>query len=285
MANKQCIIANFHYPASKHIVISLPEIAEPRRLIKETLNQLAHTHPEAIILIAIRTIGRRIISQQDPCTIVNLINGKRQRIYYGMLINNKIHIKFMWYKIKHLNTQEKRFIENNWISEFFETTAKINGKHLIKQMGGSGIENLIYSHYPSIIASGDHLKKFQLDKLVRDKIPSNLEQKGVKVNLVKDADLMHYFKKKIVEEAEEVATATNREKTIEEIADVLDVIDAFMQQNNINKDEIQKTREEKTKEKGRFDKKLVIHSIEMEDDNPVANYYLTKPEKYPQLIL
>ena len=68
--------------------------------------------------------------------------------------------------------------------------------------------------------------KFHCDKLVRDHTPEHLSKGGARVNrpLRNKDQLIHYYKKKIVEEAAEVLASKDKEELLDEIADCLEVL-------------------------------------------------------------
>lgn len=97
-------------------------------------------------------------------------------------------------------------------------------------------------------------------KIVRDKIPQNIEYKGEYVyqkKVINDL-LTNSLKVKLVEEALEVFDATSTTEIVEEIADVLEVIEALTKSLDISMDEIIQVKEEKKKDKGGFDEGIVL---------------------------
>lgn len=97
-------------------------------------------------------------------------------------------------------------------------------------------------------------------KIVRDHIPENIEYKGESVvqKKVKGDLLTASLKAKLVEEALEVFDATSTTEIIEEIADVMEVLDSLIKSLDISYEEIKKVKELKYKEKGGFEKGIVL---------------------------
>lgn len=92
-------------------------------------------------------------------------------------------------------------------------------------------------------------------KLIRDKIPELIKQKG-ESPIVRKADDNEYselLNKKLVEEAKEFAF----DKNIEELADILEVVYAIAKLNNITPEELEERRKAKAEERGSFDKRIV----------------------------
>lgn len=128
--------------------------------------------------------------------------------------------------------------------------------------------------------------KFKFDKLVRDKISQILKDKNIIVNEKKldKQEFIESLKNKLIEEANEVKQSKNVEELKEELADVLEVFLAFLDIYEINFDEIEAIRENKAEERGGFEEKIYISSIEIDSNNSSLKYYLSKKEQYPEII-
>lgn len=97
-------------------------------------------------------------------------------------------------------------------------------------------------------------------KLVRDKIPEIIISKGEVADYY-IADIEEYklrLKDKLLEEVEEFIKADGKQSQIEEMADVLEVIDAILVQNEIDKDEVLQVKNLKKQERGGFFKKYIL---------------------------
>jgi len=94
------------------------------------------------------------------------------------------------------------------------------------------------------------------NKLVRDRIPEIIKSKGgVPVtHFANDAEYWHKLKEKLQEETDEFMKAEN----IEEMADILEVIDAILDYKKFDKDELQKVKNNKSEERGKFKDKIVL---------------------------
>ena len=94
------------------------------------------------------------------------------------------------------------------------------------------------------------------NKLVRDKIPQYIKKKGGKP-IYHVADRKEYrikLKEKLSEEVEEFIEA----ESIEEMADLLEVIDAVIKYKKFNRAKLLSVRKKKAQERGRFSKKIIL---------------------------
>ncbi len=94
------------------------------------------------------------------------------------------------------------------------------------------------------------------NKLVRDKIPEYIRKKGV-IPVTHIADEKEYWQKlkeKLLEEIEEF----KKDESLEEFADLLEVIDAIADYRGFNRDEVKKIREKKVEERGKFKDRIIL---------------------------
>ena len=98
------------------------------------------------------------------------------------------------------------------------------------------------------------------DKLIRDKIPDIIRKEG-KIPLTHVADEKEYWEKlkeKLKEETDEFLENSNEE----ELADILDVINAICGFKKIDKENLELIREKKIKERGGFKNKIILDKVE-----------------------
>ncbi|MBP6854923.1 MAG: nucleoside triphosphate pyrophosphohydrolase [Candidatus Pacebacteria bacterium] len=98
--------------------------------------------------------------------------------------------------------------------------------------------------------------KISYDKLVRDLIPEHLASNGVefKTHIADDIEYEDKLFAKLKEEASELA----KDKNIDEVADVLEVVDAICAYKGFSKKEIELRRLEKFEKKGGFSNKIIL---------------------------
>ena len=96
--------------------------------------------------------------------------------------------------------------------------------------------------------------KTKYNKLVRDKIPSILDNKGIKylITYTNGNNHLSYLLKKLIEEAHELA------KDIEELADVMEVLLAIGEELGYSLDDILVNMLAKRDERGGFDEGIIL---------------------------
>ena len=101
-----------------------------------------------------------------------------------------------------------------------------------------------------------------MSKLVRDKIPEILETKGIKADiriLDNDSEYLSALCDKLLEETNEfieVSSGTNDNNIKEELADVLEVINAICKLKKYDLKSIDQIREKKQLERGGFEERI-----------------------------
>lgn len=102
-----------------------------------------------------------------------------------------------------------------------------------------------------------HMKKY--NKLVRDKIPEIIEKDGHEANfhILSKEDFIIELDKKLVEEVKEY----QMDKELEEMADILEVLYSICKARGYTIKELEAKRREKFEERGGFDKKLYLETV------------------------
>jgi len=95
------------------------------------------------------------------------------------------------------------------------------------------------------------------NKLVRDKIPEYIKSRGgvPVMHIADDAEYWQKLKEKLLEEIEEFS----KDESIEELADILEVLDAIAEYKKFNKKDVERIKEKKSKERGRFEKRIILN--------------------------
>ncbi len=127
--------------------------------------------------------------------------------------------------------------------------------------------------------------KFKIDKLVRARSNARLNAQGVTTSyrIMELEEYIQRLKDKLLEEAEEVATAKSQEECLTECADVLEVIHAFAAAVGLSYEQIEQKRLQIKEARGGFDERVYQEYAEMDADNDLIEYFRKDPEKYPEI--
>lgn len=131
------------------------------------------------------------------------------------------------------------------------------------------------------------LALFKVDKLLRDKIPEIMEAErgtSLEYSVLEDKQYIVSLKNKLIEEAIEVQNTTGIEEFIDEVADVMEVIDALLDIHGITIEEIRYTQQKHKDNRGGFKKRIFGHTVSvLEENHKRLEYYRKKPDKYPEI--
>lgn len=94
------------------------------------------------------------------------------------------------------------------------------------------------------------------NKLVRDKILDIIKQKGETAitHIANDKEYWQKLKEKLEEEVKEF----NEAETVGELADILEVIEAIQNYKKFDSSEIAKIKDKKARERGKFEKRIIL---------------------------
>ena len=105
--------------------------------------------------------------------------------------------------------------------------------------------------------------KYIYNKLVRDKIPDTINKaEGRKANykILSDEEYLKELDKKLFEEAHEFV----EEHSVEELADLAEVISAIMKIKGISMENVMEARKIKNDKKGAFENKVYLIDVEQD---------------------
>ena len=99
----------------------------------------------------------------------------------------------------------------------------------------------------------------EYNKLVRDRIPEILHKSGIECQTVtlSEIEYQQALRNKLIEEAQEAATA-NKADLVIEIADLLEVVDALLRSYKISYQKVRLEQDKKRAIKGDFDNKIML---------------------------
>ncbi|AHM56322.1 hypothetical protein EAL2_c10230 [Peptoclostridium acidaminophilum DSM 3953] len=103
------------------------------------------------------------------------------------------------------------------------------------------------------------MKKTVHNKLVRDRIPEIIEKSGKRAvtEILSDEEYMELLNKKLMEEVQEYIESG----TLEELADIGEVMHAIMDLKGITIEEFQRVRMEKLEQRGGFKEKILLKEV------------------------
>jgi predicted house-cleaning noncanonical NTP pyrophosphatase (MazG superfamily) len=112
--------------------------------------------------------------------------------------------------------------------------------------------------YPDVSAKEEEVggRMTRYDKLVRDKIPEYIRSKGGTpvAHIAAGTEYWQKLKEKLSEEVAEFG----RDENIEELADILEVIDAIAEFKKFSQEAIGQERTRKANERGRFRERIIL---------------------------
>lgn len=129
------------------------------------------------------------------------------------------------------------------------------------------------------------MRKFNNNKLWRDKLPEMMQSQGSIIHLkeLNDEEFDKELRLKLLEEADEVKLAKTKEDLIAEIADVQEVIDTLCLHHKINPETIKEVQKKKNEERGGFIGRKYVTIAEFPENSYGEKYCLANPAKYPEI--
>ncbi|MDJ0553916.1 MAG: nucleoside triphosphate pyrophosphohydrolase [Microcoleaceae cyanobacterium MO_207.B10] len=99
----------------------------------------------------------------------------------------------------------------------------------------------------------------EYNKLVRNRIPEIIRKNGIECETItlSETEYRQALRQKLIEEAQEAATANNADLTTE-IGDLLEVIDALLKSYGISHHQVTLEQDQKRATKGDFEKKIML---------------------------
>ena len=111
-----------------------------------------------------------------------------------------------------------------------------------------------------------HSFRYTYNKLVRDKIPEDIDSeqgRKCKYRILDDTEYLKELNRKVLEEANEFI----EENSIEELGDLIEVINAIMKLKGYNMKEVEKVMKSKEYKKGAFNNKIFLEYVDEEKRN------------------
>ncbi len=124
-------------------------------------------------------------------------------------------------------------------------------------------------------------RTFKLNKLVRDKIiKAHIDEGGSVCSInISGSKLNSELIKKFQEELKELKNAG---LSIEELADLQEILDQLLKNLDISKKEIKLVQKEKNIKKGGFKKGHFIKTVTLPAASKWTEYYAAEPKRFPE---
>lgn len=124
--------------------------------------------------------------------------------------------------------------------------------------------NFTYAEVKKMALENSKTNIITYNKLVRDKVPSIIENSGHKANfrVLNEDEYTHALKDKLIEETYELINAIKRSEIIEELADIATVLMSIMSDYGITEETVIDTANKKAEEKGLFTQGYFLKSVE-----------------------
>ena len=108
----------------------------------------------------------------------------------------------------------------------------------------------------------------KFNKLVRDNIPDIIASNGEEsvTRILEDDEYKAELYKKLLEEANEVISSKNSDETIEELADVLEILRSIAELNGKKLEDIIEMANQKRLKRGGFQKRIFLEKTYSKED-------------------
>lgn len=106
----------------------------------------------------------------------------------------------------------------------------------------------------------DFEEQREFNKLVRDKVPSNIQRGGEVVSKthLSGERLLRALREKLVEEAFETLDAIDQDSIVDELADVIEIVDGILHQLCVSREKLQQRQDQKRNKAGGFKDGIVL---------------------------
>ena len=163
------------------------------------------------------------------------------------------------------NLFRKFYYDENKIKESASYINRFYSPEKIEEYGTIAIKFSVLKHF----------FRYTYNKLVRDKIPENIEKnigKTCKYRVLNDEEYLSELNKKVIEEANEFI----ENNSIEELGDLLEVLNAIMKVKGYKMDEVKTIMKGKEEKRGAFNNKIYLEYVDEQNRNADEEKELNK---------
>ncbi len=216
----------------------------------------------------------RVLPYSPGITVIrspNDLDGLQQRASGSRDCGLLIRPNSEWHRDTDFLEHAARVAAEHHVPIYFEGSLLGHAYYIMQRAGAMVIP--VHNKEPK-----DDVKVY--NKLVRDRIPVIIRQAGglVRVRRLGRMYAIALLKQKLIEEAFEVWNAADKEIG-DELADVLDVVEALQNQVEITQDELQRIRENKRSKRGGFDEMWFLEQTTIDSLRGQPNLQ----KQFPQL--
>ncbi|MFZ5892534.1 MAG: hypothetical protein ACOY0T_15850 [Myxococcota bacterium] len=316
-ANGKCVRRRSGQPWDNEPSISAEEAAH---VAESTMRVANHLRRPVRVMWFLKTDGRAGLPKSVPWILVDDLEGVEDVFLEGKAGSPKAPLAGTTTHARRLALGRVRKIEDEQDLADFErdprpfdlggqrvvfrpTTKLIREKWFLAAVGkaasarswrvvleGSKLAHnwyLLRSSGVDVESSADYLavpkRRRIFDKLVRDKVPGTIQAQGEVVSAMElpNRALRAALRRKLVEEALEVANAEGEQAIVDELADAFEVILALQRNLGLSSDEIERRAEKKRNKRGGFDRGLFLRSTggDKSEDAPTRRDYVRLERK------
>ncbi|HRC27708.1 MAG TPA: nucleoside triphosphate pyrophosphohydrolase, partial [Alphaproteobacteria bacterium] len=136
--------------------------------------------------------------------------------------------------------------------------------------------------YPSDLHSFYRLSRPAPKKLVRDNSVEHMKSHGACVSsrVLSERELPYHLIEKLKEEAQELGQARTSSDQAEEMADICEILEAYLALIGLSEEEVRKARIKKKDNRGGFTHGNFVEYIEVPEGSQYDVYCGKTPEKY-----
>lgn len=129
------------------------------------------------------------------------------------------------------------------------------------------------------------MKTFRFNKLVRDKIPAEIQRDGGKVfsRKLSKNEFLAELVKKISEESTEISSSLTKPEAVKELVDLYEVVSAIQKWFKIDYSQIKIARDRKNQTRGAFAKRIFVDRVQVPNDYPWLSHYRKNSDRYQEI--
>lgn len=128
------------------------------------------------------------------------------------------------------------------------------------------------------------MRKFRLNKVVRSKLIARMlaDKTEVESRELGGEEAYQAVLRKVSEEAQEAISAP-MSKRASELADIQTAVKDAISLSGVSQKEVDAQEQQLAKSKGRFVPTVYVKTVNVQDNDPMAEYYASQPDRFPEV--